>query len=144
MSNADTTLEQIIQGQETAWNAGDGLAWASVFTDDADYINVLGDVFQGRDEIARQHVFILGGPYKGSHLRITIRKITEPAPNIAVIETEYDLTRFNVLAPGIAPTSPGLLKSRMRYVALKQGDQWKFIAAQNTAIQPTWPRPSRT
>jgi len=129
MSNADPILEQIIHNQEAAWNAGDGLAWASVFTDDADYVNVLGDVFQGRDEIARQHVFILGGPYKGSHMRITIRKI---------------LTRFNVLAPGIAPTSPGLLKSRMKYVALKQGDQWNFIAAQNTAIQPTWPRPSRT
>jgi uncharacterized protein (TIGR02246 family) len=140
MPDSDTALEQIIRQQEAAWNAGDGLAWASAFTDDADYVNVLGDVFQSREEIARQHIFTLGGPYKGSHLRIRIRKITEPAPNVAVIETEYDLTGFNVLAPGIAPTAPGLLKSRMKYIALKQGEQWSFIAAQNTAILPTWPR----
>jgi uncharacterized protein (TIGR02246 family) len=140
MPDSDTALEQIIRQQETAWNTGDGLAWASAFTDDADYVNVQGDVFQGREEIARQHVFILGGPYKGSHLRIRIRKITEPAPNVAIIETEYDLTGFNVLAPGIAPTAPGVLRSRMKYVALKQGDQWSIIAAQNTAILPTWPK----
>jgi len=140
MPDIEPALEQIIRQQEAAWNAGDGLGWASVFTDEADYINVLGDVFQGREEIARQHVFTLGGPYKGS--RIRIRKITEPAPNVAVIETEYDLTGFNVLAPGIAPTAPGVLKSRMKYIALKQGEQWYFIAAQNTAILPTWPRPS--
>ncbi len=140
MPDSGTAFEQIIRQQEAAWNAGDGLAWASAFTDGADYVNVQGDVFQGREEIARQHVFILGGPYKGSHLRIRIRKITEPAPNVAVIETEYDLTGFNVLAPGIAPTAPGVLRSRMKYVALKQGEQWSFIAAQNTAILPTWPR----
>jgi uncharacterized protein (TIGR02246 family) len=140
MSNSDLELQQLLQDQEAAWNAGDGLAWASVFTDDADYVNILGDVFQGREEIARQYVFILGGPYKGSHLRIRIRKITEPVPNVAVIETEYDLTGFNVLAPGIAPTAPGVLKSRMKYVALRKGTQWNFIAAQNTAILPTWSR----
>jgi uncharacterized protein (TIGR02246 family) len=79
MSNSDLELQQLLQDQEAAWNAGDGLAWASVFTDDADYVNILGDVFPGREEIARQYVFILGGPYKGSHLRIRIRKITEPS-----------------------------------------------------------------
>lgn len=142
MPDSDAILEQVIRQQEAAWNAGDGLAWASAFSEDADFVNILGNVFQGREDIARQHVFLLGGPYKGSHTKIKIRRITEPAPTVAIIETEYEVTRFNMLPPGIAPTTPGVLKARMKYVALKQGAQWQFIAAQNTAILPTWSGPT--
>jgi len=138
---SDTALEQILHQQEAAWNIGDGPAWSSSFTDDADFINIRGDLFHGREDIGRRHAFILGGPFKGSHLTITLRSITEPAPNVAIIETEHEVTNFKSLPPGIVPTFPGVLKTRMKYVAVKQGDQWHFIAAQNTAILPVPPIP---
>jgi uncharacterized protein (TIGR02246 family) len=136
MTESSAALEELVHKQQTAWNTGDGDAWSSAFTDEADFVNIRGDVFHGREAIARQHVFILSGPYKGSHSTITIRNITQPAPTIAVIETDYEVTQFKALPPGISATSAGVLKTRMKYVALKHGDQWRFIAAQNTVVLP--------
>src|SRR5271170_6411716 len=135
----DPALTQLVHQQEAAWNAGDGAAWASVFTDDADFINIRGDVFHGREAIANRHVIIFNGPFKGSHDTTTIRSIVQPVPTIAIIETDNEITQFKVLPPGVAATSPGVLKTRMKFIALKQGYQWHFIAAQNTAILPPPP-----
>jgi uncharacterized protein (TIGR02246 family) len=134
MTESSAALEPMLHHQQTAWNAGDGVTWSAAFTDDADFVNILGDVFHGREAIARQHVFILTGPYKGSRATITIRSLTLPAPTIALIETDYKVTQFRVLPPGMQATSPGVLKTRMKYVAAKQDDQWRFIAAQNTVV----------
>lgn len=133
---SDPAIEQLFHQQKAAWNAGDGVAWSSAFTDDADFINIRGDVFHGREAIASRHVAIFTGFFKGSHAATTIRSITQPVPTVAIIETDNEITQFKTLPPGIVASSPGVLKTRMKFIALKQGDQWHFIAAQNTAVLP--------
>jgi uncharacterized protein (TIGR02246 family) len=133
---ADPALQQLFQLQEAAWNAGDGIAWAAAFTDKADFINIRGDVFHGREAIADRHVVIFTSFFKGSHVATTIRSITQPVPTVAIIETDNEITQFKALPPGIAATSPGVLKTRMKFIAVKHGDQWRLIAAQNTAVLP--------
>ncbi len=44
------------------------------------------------------------------------------------------------MVPGIAATSPGFLKTHMKYVALKKGGRWYFVAAQNTAVSSAQPQ----
>lgn len=134
-------LRGILQQQEAAWNRGDGSAWASAFSDDADFINIRGAVFHGRTLIAQRHAQIFSGPYQGSHSKITIRQLTEIAPGVALIETEHEITGYKFLPPGIAPTSEGVLRTLMKYVAVKQGGQWHLVAAQNTPILPDPPVP---
>ena len=136
---SNAAIEQIIHEQEAAWNSGDGDAWAAAFSDEADFINIRGDLFQSRPVIAKRHVSLLSGPFKGSHVTIIIRSITKPDRNIAVIETGMEVTNFKTLPPGVVPTSEGVLKTRMKYVAIYQGDKWHIIAAQNTAILPAVP-----
>ena len=134
-------FEQIFRRQEAAWNSGDGTAWAAVFSDDADFVNLRGLVFHGREEIARVLIQSLSGTLKGSHATVTIRRIREPAPSVAVIDTDLELTHLNMLPPDVVPTSPGLLKIRAKYILTKQGDQWHIVSAQNTVVLPPLPSP---
>jgi uncharacterized protein (TIGR02246 family) len=131
-----TRLGRIFSRQEAAWNSGDGAAWAADFTDDADFVNIRGDVFHGRAEIAQRHNMIFHGPFQGSHATITIRQYKDIAPGVALIETVYEVTGYKSLPPGIVPTMDKGLRTCMKYIAVEQGGQWRLVAAQNTAILP--------
>ena len=132
----ETGIREILRVQTEAWNQGDGKAWARDFSDDSDFVNVRGDVFHGKGEIADRHSAILRGPFKGSHLSLSVRRFRLLTPEVALIETDHELTHFPGMVPGIAPTSEGVLRTHMKYVAVKRDNRWQFVAAQNTAILP--------
>ena len=127
--------------QEAAWDSGDGPGFAAPFSEDADFVNIFGGVFEGQPAIAKQHSMIFAGPYKGTHLTATVRKITFPANDVALIETELVVSGVHAMPPGMTPPADGLLKTRMKYVAHKADGTWRFIAAQNTVIHPMPPMP---
>ena len=134
--SAESQIQRILSAQEVAWNVGDSAAWGSAFAEDADFVNILGQVFHGREAIVQVHGRILAGPYKGSHTTITIRQFKQITPDVALIETVHEVTGYQFLPPGIIPTAAGVLRTRMKYVAVRRDDAWQFIAAQNTAILP--------
>jgi hypothetical protein len=47
-----------------------------------------------------------------------------------------EVTNFSSLPPGLVPTAPGVLRARLKLVLVKDTDEWKIFAAQNTAIVP--------
>ncbi len=140
MPDIENELKRLLQDQEAAWNRGDSTAWAAAFSDDADFINIRGEVFRGRNAIAQLHARIFGMPFKGSQATISVRQLTEAAPGIVLLETDYEVTQFQFLPPGVVPTYAGTLRTRMKYLAVKQGEEWRWIAAQNTAVLPDAPR----
>jgi len=135
-SSAIPELQRIVQTQEAAWNNGNARAWGSVFSEDATFVNIRGELYQGRSAIIQLHVRILEGPYKGSHTTMSIWRITQLADEVALIETDNEVTGFQALPPGVVATSAGTLRTRLRYVAKKQDGEWQIISAQNTAVLP--------
>jgi len=136
---ADPTvaLMGIATGLETAWNHGDGATYASYFTDDADFINIRGDLFTGAKQIAQIHGMILAGPFKGSHITITMRTLKILAPGVAMLDTDQTVTGFPGLPAGVVPTTEGTLVTHFKYMAVKQTDgSWKLISGQNTSELP--------
>lgn len=132
-------LHSILHQQEIDWNQGDGKGFAVAFADDAEFINIRGDLFRGKEMIADRHTFILTGPFRGSHVVITVRQYTELTPDIVIVEMDHTLTNYRSLPPGISPTSSGVLKTRMKYIAKRNNGQWQLIAGQNTAVSPMTP-----
>jgi uncharacterized protein (TIGR02246 family) len=133
---ADEAIRALVKDQTEAWNRNDAKGWTKNFLDDANFINVRGDLVKGRAAIERIHAFIFEGPYKGSHCTVSVDTIAYPAQNVAVVETSTEVTNFNGLPPGLVPTLPGALRTRLKLI-LVNGDQgWKIFAAQNTAIVP--------
>lgn len=49
------TVEEIIIELERAWNAGDGVRWAASFSEDADFVDVVGRRQHDREMIAKEH-----------------------------------------------------------------------------------------
>jgi uncharacterized protein (TIGR02246 family) len=136
-------LKSLFQDQEAAWNRGDGVAFAAAFAEDSDFINVRGDLFHGRTMIAARHAAILAGPLKESHNTISIRTITAVRTDLVIVETEHSTSDFHSLPPGIVATTPGILKTRMTYVAKRQNGKWSIVFAQNTAVASTPVTPAR-
>ena len=64
------TVDEIITELERAWNAADGDACAAQFAEDAEFVDVLGRVHQGRPTIAAEHQKILDTIYRGSRIEI--------------------------------------------------------------------------
>jgi len=135
-ASPESQIQHIIKAQEVAWNVGKSASWTSAFTPDADFINILGQVFHGREAITQLTSTILAGPFKGSHATVTIRQFRQVTPDVALIEAVHEVTGYNFLPPGVVPTEEGVLRTRMKYVFVKRDDSWQIIAAQNTAILP--------
>ena len=128
--------EQILHEQEAAWNRGDGDAWASAFAPDADLVSLRGLIVHGRKEIARVHAQSFNGALKGSHATVTVRLITQPTPDLTILDADFELTHFPPLPPPLVPTTPGTLKIRVKYILTRQAGEWRIISAQNTVLLP--------
>ncbi len=133
---ADAAIRSLIQQLQTAWNAGDAAAWAAVFTEDARFVTLRGDVFSNRQEIEDSHRRIFEGFYKGSHNGISVESLTFPAPDTAVAYAMHEVTGYAALPPGIPASEAGMLRARMLLVAVRHGERWAFVAAENVAIFP--------
>ncbi len=126
--------------EQAAWNAGDSAAYADAFTDDADFVNIRGQIFTGKTAVQQQHARIFAGPYKGSTIKITVRLFNLLAPGAALVDTDQEVTGYTSLPPGIVPTSEGVLLTRFKYVVALQPDgAWKFVSGQNTSVLPNQP-----
>jgi uncharacterized protein (TIGR02246 family) len=132
----ESQVQRILTKQEIAWNVGDSTSWGSPFAEDADFINMLGQAFHGREAIRQLHSTIFSGPYKGSHTKITMRQFRQITPDVVMVEALHEVTDFKSLPPGITPTEGAILKTRMKLVLLKRDELWQIVAAQDTAILP--------
>ena len=132
----EAALRALVARQEEAWNRSDAAAWSKDFAPDADFVNIAGMVFAGRPEIEKRHASIFASVFSGSRTKVTVRKLSFPRPDVALLETEHEVTRFAKLPPGIQTTEPGVLKTRMKYVLIREQAGWQIIAGQNTAMSP--------
>ena len=135
-NSADDAINAALDRQADGWNQGNGAVFAQDFTPDARFINVRGDLVVGREAIIKAHNFILNGPYKGSHLRVEVDSITYPASTVAIVDVLLTVTNFKTLPPGLVPTEPDAMRTRMKFVFVEQGGEWKIAAGQNTIISP--------
>ena len=133
---AEAAIVAILQRQADGWNANDAAAFARDFTEDASFINVRGDLMRGHEAIVKIHSFIFAGPYKNTHLDTRLESITYPAPSVAIVDTVMTVTGFHTLPPGLVPTEPGTLRTRMKFILVDRGGEWKIVAGQNTGISP--------
>jgi uncharacterized protein (TIGR02246 family) len=132
-----TAVEKLLAIEQTAWNAGDSVAYAAEYTDDADFINIRGQVFEGKAAVQQQHAKIFAGPFKDSTISIVVRKFTLLSDHAAVVDTDQTVSNFPGLPPGIVATAPETLVTHFKYLAVQQVDgTWKIAAGQNTSQLP--------
>jgi uncharacterized protein (TIGR02246 family) len=136
-SSAEPLIRQALARQEQAWNRHDAKAWVSDFSDDAEFINILGMSLQGRAEIERRHDEIFRTIFARSRVVVKTRKVRLLGATAALAETDYELRDYDRLPPGIRATdNDGTLRTRLKYVWEQRPEGWRIVSAQNTAILP--------
>jgi len=138
----EAAIRKLVDAQTEAWNRSDAAAWSKDFAPDAAFINIAGGVFNGRPEIEKRHAFVFDTLFKGSRTQVTVTRLVFVDANVAVVDMEHVVTAFTGLPPGVQPTEPGVLKTRMRDVMKKAGKTWQIVAGQNTDVKPA-PAPAK-
>lgn len=128
MSSDETSVRQIVQQVQEAWNTHDGKAFASPFAADADYVVVNGMYVKGRDEIEKGHTALFNSIYKDSRNVATIKSVRLLRKDIAVVHVEWNLE----FTAGGKPQKAHALNTM---IMTKDKGKWSIAAFQNTPIQ---------
>ena len=127
-----SAVETIVTRLEAAWNAMDGDAFAAPFASDADFVNIRGEHFRGRDAIAGGHTAIFRSIYAGSANRYTLESARLVRPDVALAHVH-----------AVLDSPQGPLKGRhgalFSLVLTREPGGWKIAAFHNTLQAPQGP-----
>lgn len=125
--------------QQEAWNHQDAKAYASLFTEDGEVVNVVGWWWKGRSEIenklARAYVFV----FRDSTLTITEVYVRFLAPDTAVAHVLWTLAGARTPDKNTVPVPQ---KGIQTQVLKKQAGEWLIASFQNTNSIPEMPFPT--
>jgi uncharacterized protein (TIGR02246 family) len=112
------------------WCRGDGEAYGSRFTEDADYVAFDGSHTKGREDIAASHQQLFDRFLKGTRLTGRILSIKFPSPDVALVHATG-----GTIMPGKTKPSPER-DSIQTLVAVREGTEWRFAAFHNCRVRP--------
>src|SRR5262245_54738886 len=123
-----------------AWNRHDMDALGAQFTEDADFVNVIGELWKGRKEIRMRHAYVHGalpreavpeaapaayGIFKSSTFQFDRIDVRMVRPNLAIAHGAWTMRGDARIAER---------RGMMTFTIIRDGDNWLYEAVQNTEI----------
>jgi uncharacterized protein (TIGR02246 family) len=130
MSIEAEQVRSVVEAFADAWNRHDMEALAGLFTQDAQFVNVVGLWWRGRDEIRGAHEFTHRTLFRNSRLTVADIDIRFPAADIAIARCRW------VLVGHVSPEGTGLPERHgiLACVVQRYERQWRIIDSQNTDV----------
>lgn len=127
-SRADEkAVRDVLAQAASTWNVHDMRAHCALMAADADFVNVNGWWWQGREEIERQHATAHQTVFKSSQAEVLPKKIRFMTLDVAVIQASWRVTGDT--------RSKNPRDYIMTYVMRRQGGRWLIIAGQNASAE---------
>ena len=123
-------VNAVVHGFEDAWNRHDMDAFAKLFATDADFVNVIGMRWVGREAIRQHHAASHATMFKTSTLKIGDTTIRFLKPDVAIARSEWTLSGITSENGQVAATRAGILT----HVLLRTNGRWLIVVSQNTDI----------
>ncbi len=137
-SQDETEIRKVESGLDEAWNHHDPKAFANLFTEDGDVVNVVGWWWKGRPQIEKKlteaHAFM----FRESTLSNNEVHIKFLTSEIAVVHVLWSMVGQK--SPDGTPGQPR--KGIETHVLQKQGGKWLVAAFHNTDSLPEVPFPT--
>jgi len=133
----EKAIRGVIDSFMDAWNHHDAKAWTAVFTDDADFTNVVGVSASGRSEIEQFHANVFATIFKDSLQKYTGIKIRFVRPDVAAVDVHWEMTGSTSPAGDPIPLRQGLLNFTMT----KSHDKWQIVVMHNMNLPLPAPNP---
>jgi uncharacterized protein (TIGR02246 family) len=115
-----------------AWNRHDMQALAALFSEDANFVNVVGMWWRSRTEIEAAHAATHATIFKDSRLNADIAAVTHLGPGVAAVHVTWELTGRS--EPDGTPGGPR--RGILLFIMIEEQDGWRIKVAQNTDIVP--------
>jgi uncharacterized protein (TIGR02246 family) len=128
-SDDETQIRTIATSWESAWNAHDMKALFALVTADADFVNVGGKHWKGREQIEAEHTLRLS-QFQESTWRTKGVTVQFLKPDIALVHVRWGIV-------GDRDPDGSLRKPRegvFTWIVTNQSRRWQIRAAQNTNI----------
>jgi uncharacterized protein (TIGR02246 family) len=130
-------IRSVAMRQADTWNHHDAKAYAALFTEDCDVVNVVGWWWRGRAELERKLTQAFRFVFRDSRLTITAVSTRFIRPDVAVAHARW--TMIGARTPtGIPEPREGI----QTLVFTKQSGRWLIAAFQNTHSVPEQPFPT--
>lgn len=120
------------QRQADAWNAHDARAYASLFVEDGDVVNVMGWWWRGRTEIERNLRQAFAYTFAGSRLTIKETTVRMLQADLAVAHVRWTMDGARVPPGAAAPPREGIQLQVLR----REAGAWRIVSFQNTNRLP--------
>ena len=132
----EAEIRRVERRQQEAWNEHDAKAYASLFTEDGDIVNVVGWWWKGRAEIEKKLTDAYAFVFKESTLTVTDVQFKFLTPEIAVAHVKWTMTGART-PKGIPEPQQGI----QIQILQKQAGKWLIASFQNTNSIPERPFP---
>jgi uncharacterized protein (TIGR02246 family) len=126
----EKNVTRVIESFAESWNRHDMNAFAELFAKDAEFVNVVGLWWKGREEIKAAHEFTHRTLFKNSRLTVAEVFTRFPVPKIAIARCRWNLEGHVTPDGAPLPERNGILLN----VLLKNNNRWLIIDSQNTDI----------
>ncbi len=126
----DAAIRKIITGIEDAWNAHDMSACGKFFREDADWINIVGMHWRGRDAVMAAHIAFHETLFKDNRMKIDEIETRSLGNDFAIAVAT--MTHDAFLAPD-GRTFPKA-QNRCTHVLAKGPDGWKIVHGHNVQV----------
>ncbi|WP_237565385.1 YybH family protein [Ornithinimicrobium cavernae] len=140
--------QDVAAGFAEAWNRGDAGAIADLFSEDADFINVVGFWWTRREQIRHNHAYGFEQIFPGSTMTVERLRVRDLG-DTAVVHARWRVEGQRMPGRG-SPARPdtgtdpseaqgraGVRRGILTFVVHRQQDgTWLAVAAQNTDIVP--------
>jgi uncharacterized protein (TIGR02246 family) len=133
----ESDIRQLQAQQKDAWNRHDARAYAALFSDDGEVVNVVGWWWRGRPEIERQLTAAYAVTFRDSLLTITDVEVRFLGRDIAIAHV-----RWTMEGARTPPPIPEPRQGIQIQVLHKRGGAWRIVSFQNTNSLPEVPFPA--
>ncbi len=123
-------IEQKILAYPDAWNQHDHQQMSKFYTEDAGFINVFGEFWQGRIEIQSHQESLHQTVFQNSHLSYTSVQIKYLKPDLIVAYLRWKMHGHTTSNGDKLPMRIGIITQ----VMIEQGGDWLIETAQNTEV----------
>ncbi|WP_157971443.1 SgcJ/EcaC family oxidoreductase [Dyella sp. C9] len=119
-----------ITAMERAWNEHDMDAFAKLFAEDADFVNVEGTRWRGRPAIKEATTFVHSTIFKKSRLTVDDTTVRQLGRDVIVTRSTWHLVGQTTMKGDPVPDRTGILTN----VLVRSGAGWLISVTQNTDI----------
>ena len=126
----DKAVRKVVAGIEDAWNAHDMKAMGKLFREDAEFINVVGMHWHGRDEIVAAHAAFHETILKTRQMKTDAveTRVLGAGSALAVVTSTVD--GFTTPSGQVMPKG----QCRETFVLVKGTDGWKVAHGHNVTV----------